>query len=70
MYSVTGITAYRHMTAPASKTKRVWRVSGTGKNGTDTQLPSAIRAINDADNAIILDRFRSPNIVNLKKFSG
>jgi hypothetical protein len=58
------------MTAPARRTKSVWSVSGTGKNGTDTQLPSAIRAIKAADCEIILDRFRSPNIVYLKKFSG
>jgi hypothetical protein len=44
--SATGITAYRFMTIPARRTKRVWSVSGTGGSGMDIQLPAAIRAMN------------------------
>jgi hypothetical protein len=55
------------MTAPASRTKSVWSVSGTGKKGTETHEPILIRPMNAAEYAIILDLCRSPNIVNHKK---
>jgi hypothetical protein len=58
------------MTVPARRTKRVCRVSGTGKKGKEIQLPRLIRPINAAEYAIILDFSRSPNIVNHKKNDG
>jgi hypothetical protein len=64
IYRETGIIAYRFMTAPASSTKSVWSVNGTGTNGIEIQLPSVMRPINTAEYAIILERSRFPNIVN------
>jgi hypothetical protein len=63
-YSETGITAYLFMTAPASSTNNVWSVNGTGTNGIEIQLPSVMRPINVAEQAIILDLSMFPNIVN------
>jgi hypothetical protein len=63
-YRVTGMTAERCMTVPARRTNRVWRVMGTGTNGTEIQLPTAMSPIKAPENAIVLARCRSPNIVN------
>jgi hypothetical protein len=63
-YRETGITAYRFITARASRTNMVWSVKGTGIHGIEIQLPSVMRPMNAAEYAIVLDRVMSPNIVN------
>jgi hypothetical protein len=45
-------------------------VKGTGKNGIEIQLPSAISPINAAEYDIIAALWIFPNIVNHKKLHG
>jgi hypothetical protein len=68
-YSITGITAYRFITAAHNNTIIVCNVNGTGGIGRDTHDAAAINAIKAAVYEMKRDFFLLPSIQNTKTYT-